>query len=206
MREGSFWRYAALRVVSFVVVYIILVYAFCALLDAQLVTQVEQTLYWDTSQIAQQMLATGDITQEEYKETLQAMYQDARHARGFDLPAPLRIHFRAVRILRFDFGRTTIGALTLYLPDVPVLSVIGEFAVPTVLLFTGAFIVQMFLGILLGARNANRPGSFLDRATTFLATATMSVLPAVAGLFAVLLFVFTVPIAPSTPFVFHPPP
>lgn len=203
MREGSFWRYATTRVLSFALIYVVLVYAFCALLDAQLVSQVGQTLYWDTSQAAQGMLASGTITEEEYENAVQAMYQEARHERGFDLPTPLRIHFRALRILRCDFGVTATGIAIQYRENTNVLSVIGEFAVPTVVLFTSAFLVQMLLGILLGARNANRPGSFLDRTTTFLATATMSIPPPVAALLAVLLFVYAIPIAPSTPFAFH---
>jgi len=203
MREGSFWKYAAIRVTSFVLIYVVLVYAFCALLDAQLVTQVEQTLYWDTGQMAQGALASGGVTQEEYKQIHQEMYQQARHERGFDLPTPLRIHFRAMRILRFDFGVTATGVAIQYKENTNVLVVIGEFAVPTVALFTTAFVVQMLLGILLGARNANHPGSFLDRTTTFLATATMSIPPPVAALLAVLIFVFAIPIAPSTPFAFQ---
>ncbi|MDD4903430.1 MAG: ABC transporter permease [Candidatus Bipolaricaulis sp.] len=205
MRERNFWRFVTVRVLSFLFTYGVLVYAFCALLDAQLVTQVGQTLYWDTSQIAQQMLGSGDISQEDYKDALQEMYRQARHERGFDLPLVVRIHARAMRILRFDFGRTATGVAILYRQDAPVLSVIGEFAAPTVVLFTGAFVIQMLLGVLVGVRNANHPGSFPDRATTFLATATMSVPPAAAAMFAVLLFVFAVPIAPSTPFLFHPP-
>jgi peptide/nickel transport system permease protein len=205
MRESHFWHYAAVRLLSFLFTYVVLVYAFCALLDSQLVTQVEQTLYWDVSQVAQGMLSSGEVSQEEYKDVLQEIYKQARHERGFDLPVFVRIHQRAARILRFDFGRSAEGIGVLYRPNVPVLSVIGEFATPTAMLFTGAFVVQMLLGVLLGAWNANRPGSFLDRATALLATATMSIPPAVAAMFAVLLFVFAVPIAPSTPFVFHPP-
>ncbi len=205
MREANFWRFVGVRVFSFLITYGVLVYAFCALLDAQLVTQVGQTLYWDTSQIAQQMLASGDIEQEDYKDALQEMYRQARHERGFDLPVALRIHARAIRILRFEFGRTATGVAILYRQDAPVLSVIGEFATPTVVLFTGAFVIQMLLGVLLGVRNANHPGSLLDRTTTLLATATMSVPPAVAAMFAVLLFIFAIPLAPSTPFLFHPP-
>ena len=203
MREGSFWRYAATRVLSFILIYAALVYVFCALLDTQLVIQVGQTLYWDTSQRAQGLLAGGTVTQEEYKETVQAMYEEARHERGFDLPFLARIHFRALRILRFDFGVTATGIAIQYRQNTNTLSVIGEFAVPTAVLFTTAFVVQMLLGILLGARNANRPGSFLDRATTFLATATMSIPAPFAALLAILLFVYAIPIAPSTPFAFR---
>jgi peptide/nickel transport system permease protein len=205
MRQGGFWRYAAGRVLSFAIIYVILVYVFCALLDAQLVLEVGHTLYWDITQSAQQLLSTGDITQEEYKDTVQEMYQEARHSMGFDLPFVQRIHNRALEVLRFDFGRMTTAVGMARRSDVPVLSVIGEAAFPTAVLFTGAFIIQMFLGIVLGVRNANRPGSFIDRATTFLATATMSMPPAVAALLGVMLFVYAVPIAPSTPFMFQFP-
>ncbi|MEN6369033.1 MAG: ABC transporter permease, partial [Thermotogota bacterium] len=205
MREASYWRYAAVRVLFFILTYVLLVYVFSALLDAQLVTQVERTLSYDVNVAAHNLVASGDIQKEEYENTFQEMYRAARHARGFDLPVFHRIHLRALRILRLDFGKTGAGTLILYRHQAPVLAVIGEFATPTATLFVTAFLAQMLLGTLLGTRNASRPGSFLDRLTTFLATATMSMPPPVAALFAVLLFVYTVPIAPSTPLIFHFP-
>lgn len=101
----------------------------------------------------------------------------------------------ALRVLRFDFG-TTLMANPVYSPSGEnVMLIVGEHAMPTVVLLGTAFLTQMLLGVLLGFHNASHPGRWLDKGTTPLATASNAIPPAVAAVFVMLTLRFAVPAA-----------
>jgi peptide/nickel transport system permease protein len=198
----AFWGYAFRRILGLALTYVVLVYVFSAILDAQLMTQVEQTLRWDIGQVVQRLIWAGEVAPEQYEDVVNEMVAQIRLANGFDEPFLVRVNLRAVRVLRFDFGE----AGGRYPPGTSMLSVVAEYAQPTLILFAGAFLLQFILGILLGVHNANHVGSALDRLSAVLATATMSTPAPVAAFFAILLFVYVLPLAPSTPWIFQLPP
>ncbi len=198
-----FWKVVLRRLFHFLWIYVLLVYIFAALFHIQIQQREMQTLEFDlrgaTSYLREKL---GEVAFEEYvHETLARVM----HERGYDKSFLLRVHYQALRALRFDFG-TTLVAHPVYFPaGLNAMTLVGECAIPTVVLFGGAFLVQMILGTLLGIYNASRPGRWPDRATTLCAAAANSIPPAVAAMFMVILLHFTLQVIPQSMWLLRAP-
>jgi peptide/nickel transport system permease protein len=200
-----FRRVVLRRLLQFVCVYIVLVYALSALFSVQIATRELQTLEVDLRWQHKDLTGPMGMTAQEYETYIQSKLSQVKHERGYDKPFLLRTHALAMRMLSFNFGTTLMSNPVYFQGGVPVMSIVGESAIPTVVLFGSAFLIQMLFGVLLGVYNASRPGRWPDRLTALMATTSMAIAPAVAAMFVVLLLVFTLPVAPRGAWVFWLP-
>jgi peptide/nickel transport system permease protein len=201
-----FFRKVVLRrVAHFLWVYVVLIYIFSALFSAQIQLRELQTLEYDLRGSTSDRRGPGGMTLEQYDEFIRGRLAAISRERGYDKPFLLRVHALSLRVLRFDFG-TTLLANPIYFPSGKnAMSIVAEYAIPTVILFGSAFLIQMLLGVLLGLYNASRPGRWLDKGTTLLATVSSATPPAVAAMFVVLFLLFILPTAPRSAWMFWLP-
>jgi peptide/nickel transport system permease protein len=207
LRNG-YRAYALRRVFHLVWVYVVLVYVFSLLLNVQIELQERRALEFNLrgEMYTENLSSTGAILPvEEIEQQYQAKLQAVLHERGYDLPFLGRVNHYAVRVLCFDFGETLMSHPVYFRAGENALSLVGQFVVPTLVVFTSAFLVQMAIGIWLGMRNASRPKSLLDRATTIMATLTGSVPPAVAAMVVMLVLAVAVPAIPKSTWIFSFP-
>jgi len=208
MSSQSFWRFAAGRIIHFVLVFAALVFLYAVLLNGQIEFTVRQTLMWDASKAVQAALGAGAIQPEEADAYLDEVLHALELAYGFDKPFLVRSGKLFLRTVSFDFGHSHTQTVihTTHTPkDTLVMGIIAEAMIPTAILFGGAFLVQALLAAFLGLRNGSRPGSVLDRLTTALSIILAGVPPFVLAMFAVKLFVYDLPIVPSDPWVYTLP-
>jgi peptide/nickel transport system permease protein len=145
------------------------------------------------------------MTAEQYEQFIQNTLAAISRERGYDKPFLLRVHTFALRVLRFDFGTTLMAHPTYFPGGQDVMAIVAEYAIPTIVLFGSAFLLQMVLGTLLGLYNASRPGRVLDKGTTLLATAANAIPPPVAAMFMMILVLAVFPHAPRSAWIFSLP-
>ena len=205
---SSFWRYVGTRIVHFVLIYAVLVFAYSVLLNGQIEFVVHQTLGWSAARAVQGALASGAIQPEEAEAYREEVLLGLERAYGFDKPFLVRAGNLFLRTVRLEFGNSHTQTVihTTHTPkDTLVMRIIAEAMIPTAILFGGAFLVQALLAAFLGLRNGSKPGTALDRTTTALSIVLAGVPPFVLAMFAVRLFVYDIPIAPSDPWVYTLP-
>ena len=121
-----------------------------------------------------------------------------------DRPVIERIMVRALNTVTFRFGNSTImkssGGSRM------VIDIIGEALPRTILLFTSAIAIELLIGVYLGFKKAQKPGSALDR-TTSIVTMVVYGLPSWwLGMMLMMTFVYAIKIFPSGGILSVPPP
>ncbi|MBN1859645.1 hypothetical protein JW848_10665 [Candidatus Bipolaricaulota bacterium] len=101
---SSFWRYAGVRVVHFVLIYAVLVFAYAVLLNGQIEFVVHQTLGWDAARAVQGALISGAIEPEEAPAFREEVLQALEQAYGFDKPFVVRAGNLFLKTVRLEFG------------------------------------------------------------------------------------------------------
>jgi len=202
----SFWRYALRRILCAAGIFLLLMFFYSALLEGELELIDKSNLSRQSYQMAGLIAVDSDLSTEEQTVLRQEIYQSLLDAANLDGPLLSRTARRMVGVFVSGFGISKLSTVSVERrtgtqSDRSVICIIGEAMIPTLLLFTGAFLFYTLLAFLLGVRNTSRPGSRLDRATMRLAIVTSSVPPFVAAMFAVLIFVFLLRLAPSDPWV-----
>lgn len=77
-----------------------------------------------------------------------------------------RILFRTWNTITFNFGKSTI--IKSSRGDREVLSIVGEAIPRSLILFTVAMAIEIVVGIILGLKKAQKPGSSLDKSTSLI--------------------------------------
>lgn len=167
-------------------------------------------LQWQVKRSMGPILAQlPDLTAEERDRLVEEQLAAALEAAGMGDPLWVRILRRTAQILRFDFGESVSHQRTIRgfggQKSSEVGAIIWESLLPTGLLFGGAFAAQIALALLLGLRNARRPGSIVDRGTTVIGLATQSVPTMVFAMLMVSAFVVGLRVFPSDPWVYRFP-
>ncbi len=105
---------------------------------------------------------------------------------GLNKPYWTRVWDTTIKTLKFNFGQTR---QTIF--GTRDASKIIKIALPrTILLFTTAQIIVIFIGILLGVKSAQKPGSTIDRSISILAMITASLPMWWVGMVMILIFAF----------------
>lgn len=197
-----YWRFVLRRFIHVALTYIVIVFLYSALFNMVM----DQT---QMSQIREQvqgevMARAGRLSPVALTAFRRTRTQALIHQYHLDEPTLLRIFWRAVRTLRFDFGRSTnIKSMA---GEEKVSIIVAEKIPPTILLFTVATFVDILIGVALGIKQAQKPGGLLDRATS-LATMVVFGLPTwwLAMIF-IMFFVYRVAIFASGGMHSVPPP
>ena len=134
---------------------------------------------------------------EEFEAFIQNKIDQRNKILGLDEPwfSPQRIGFTMYKILMLDFGHATF--LTSDEGSSNVKDIIFEKLPRTILLFTTATIIISIIGIFVGARSANKIGSFIDRMTSSFAIISSSFPVWWIGMLMIFLFSFTWQIFPA---------
>lgn len=112
-----------------------------------------------------------------------------------DRPLMERVLFRAINSLTFNFGNSTV--IKSSRGDQDVLTIIMEALPRTLILFSTAAVVQLFIGIWLGLKKAQKPGGRLDKSTSFVTMIVFGMPAWWLAMMLILLFVYVFKLFPS---------
>ncbi len=132
----------------------------------------------------EQMLAWRDTR----KDQLTKLYK-------LDRPLAERVLFRAVNTITFQFGNAT--TMKSSQGDRAVMAIVLEALPRTMLLFTGAIVIELLIGIALGLKKAQKPGGRLDKSTSFITMIIYGMPSWWLGMMLILFFVYVLKWFPS---------
>ena len=184
--------YAIKRILRGVVIYSILIFIFSFLFN-QINEKVQR------SQIMEMVRAEAKGLKNMTAEQIMAWRKDQELTliRQYRLDRPLveRVLHNAKRVLTFDFGKsTTIKSLT---GSQEVIKILGEAIPRTLLLFTTAFVINTLIGLALGLKKAQKPGSRQDKTTSLITLIIYGMPSWWLAMLLIFLFVYKIPLFPS---------
>lgn len=112
-----------------------------------------------------------------------------------DRPMLERVLYRAINTVTFNFGTSTV--IKSSRGEQQVLAILMEALPRTMLLFTTAIVFQLGIGIFLGMKKAQSPGSALDRGTSFVTMIIYGMPAWWLGMMLILFFVYMLKLFPS---------
>jgi len=188
----SYGKYVAYRLINAAIVLFLAVLLMSALFtklaDEQLSSQASQAARLDTLQYSRQ----HHLTPSQINAYYQSRYEYYREKYGLDKPYYRKTWDYTINTLKFDWGKS------LY-PLMGTKNVREQIriALPrTILLFTTSQIIIILIGIALGVKSAQNPGSLLDRTISILAMVTTSLPMWWLGMLMILVFVVSLNLLP----------
>ncbi len=130
--------------------------------------------------------------------------EELYHLYRLDRPLVERILFRTWNVLTFNFGKSTV--LKSSRGDREVISIVGEALPRSMLLFTLAAAIEIFVGIVLGLKKAQKPGASLDRTTSFITMIVYGMPTFWLAMILIMFFVYQLKLFPSAGMHSVPPP
>jgi peptide/nickel transport system permease protein len=188
-------RYILRRVASGVLSYMVIVFAYTAILNFAL----EKTA---RSQIIEQAnsfdFGQGSTAKsaEDRREKRAEMVATLEKRYGLDRPYLQRVILRTLRIISFDYGTSQLGRTMAYPRSDRVADIIAEALPNTAILFSLTTAMSVLLGIMVGIRKARKPGSAFDRVTSTLAMVFFGTPAWWVASFFVLFFVYQLKLLP----------
>jgi len=136
------------------------------------------------------------MSQEERENYIKVWREEEYKKYGLDQPAWIRVFYRTAEILTFQFGE----ASTMKSPtgSSEVLQIILEALPRTILLFTTATIIEIFLGLYLGFKAAQGVGGVLDRTISIFSMFSNSLPMWWFGMLMILVFSYQFNLFPSS--------
>lgn len=105
--------------------------------------------------------------------------------------------------LIFNYGQSNV--IRSFKGETDVLKIVLERIPNTLLLFTSSIIIDIFLGISLGIKKAQKAGSFMDKTTSIITMVCYGLPTWWVGLVMIMLFAFIFPLFPSSGILSVPP-
>lgn len=184
--------YALKRILRGVVIYSILIFIFSFLFN-QINEKVQR------SQIMEMVRAEAKGLKNMTAEQIMAWRKDQELTliRQYKLDRPLveRVLHNAKRVLTFDFGKSTI--IKSITGSQEVIKILGEAIPRTLLLFTTAFVINTLIGLALGLKKAQKPGSRQDKVTSLITLIIYGMPSWWLAMLLIFLFVYKIPLFPS---------
>jgi peptide/nickel transport system permease protein len=122
---------------------------------------------------------------------------------GLNQPVWIRIFYRTAEILTFQFGKASVMKSPRGSSEV--IEIILEALPQTILLFTTATIIEIFIGLYLGFKAAQRVGGILDRTISIFAMFSNSLPMWWFGMLMILFFSYQLNLFPSSGMFTVPP-
>lgn len=199
----GYGRYLLFRlgnaVVILVIVVLIVSTVFNTAIERVLKAQIEETIDARLMSLEYQLLTA------EEKEKLAHTWREIEYKKfAFDKPYWIRVFYRAYSALMLNFGKATI--LRSPAGSRNVLDIILWRLPRTILLFTTATIINIFIGIFLGLKAARGAGGLADRGISFVAMFTNSLPMWWFGMLMILTFAYAFNLFPSAGMTSIPPP
>lgn len=184
--------YAIKRILKGLAMYAVLMFTFSALFN----TVSETTLQ---GQIEEQVRQESQRLRNLKSEQIRAFQLDRREQLyklyKLDRPWSERVVSRAVNALTFKFGRSTI--IKTQKGEREVIKIIMEAMPRSILLFTTTIVFEIFFGIWLGLKKAQKPGGSLDKSTSFITMVVYGLPSWWLGMMLIMIFVYGVKLFPS---------
>jgi peptide/nickel transport system permease protein len=193
--------YALKRILRGVVMYVILMFVFSALFNTVSETTQRAQIFEQVNMEANRL---KNLKSEQIEQFKKQKLEQLLKVYRFDRPVIERIVFRAVNALTFNFGRSTI--IKSNSGSQQVIDIIGEALPRTVLLFTSAIAIEIFIGIWLGLKKAQKPGGLLDRSTSIITMIVYGLPSWWLGMMLIMIFVYAIKLFPSGGIMSAPPP
>ncbi|WP_010479953.1 ABC transporter permease [Thermococcus zilligii] len=184
----GYLKYLLFRIANAILVLIIVTFVISALFvkvaeESDRARMTDEMMQWERI-TGQNILKTSG--QEAYEKAKAEYEKNLREKYELNLPYWQKVYNKALRTLRLDFGTTKNPLFGTN--DV---AEIIKVALPrSILLFTTATIIVIILGIFLGVRAANNPGSVFDRGLSIFALLTYSLPMWWTGMMFLLLFAY----------------
>ena len=198
-----YYKFALKRIINGILIFVILIFLYSALFNAQL----EKTIY---SQIDEQVrgelmaLNTDNMSPEDITNWTRQKKESLYKTYNLDKSSFERIIVRAGSILTLQFGESSI--IKSSSGERSVRDIVFEAVPRTLMLFLTAIAIDIFLGILLGIKKAQKPGSTLDKSTS-IGTMIVYGMPSWwLGMLMIMFFVYILGIFPSGGLHSTPPP
>ena len=167
--------------------------------DRILTSMAEQIL-----QEVRRSLATKIKDPEALREAIKAQREEIYRAYGLDKPWYVRMPQMMLRIAFFDLGRTRV--IKGFTGSQLISEIILERLPNTILLITTAVAISAILGIWMGVKVASKPGTWLDRITSYLSAISYALPSWWTGIMFILVFGFYLRIFPLGGMYSTPPP
>lgn len=196
-------KYVLKRIGYMILIYIIVIFIYSTLFN----TVMEQTLEAQIKeQVQKEFMALSDsnMTPKQLDAWKQERMKGLLESYHLNEPVLNRIFWRAIEVLTFDFGKSTIIKASDGTQDV--LKIVAEKIPRTLLLFTTAIAINLFVGITLGIKKAQKPGGKLDQSTSIMTMVVYGMPRWWLGMIMIMFLVFTIPIFPSGGLHSIPPP
>jgi peptide/nickel transport system permease protein len=185
-------RYLAKRVVYGLLMYVVMIFTYSALFNRVAEETVRAQI---EEQLAQEAIKYKNVTPEK----LQAIVSEQRALKfrqyHLDQSYVLRVLWRAVDTLSFNFGNSTI--MKAPNGDRSVIVIIGEALPRTIVLFTSEVILVVALGVILGLYAARKPNGALDKSISMITMITNGLPAWWLGMLMIMFFSYALPIFPS---------
>ncbi len=184
--------YALKRILKGVVMYALLIFTFSLLFN----TVAENTLKGQIEeQVRQESMRFKNLQAEQLRLKQIERRIQLYHLYRLDRSWTERVVFRALDTLTFKFGKSTI--IKTQRGEREVIKIIGEALPRSMLLFTTTIVLEIFFGIWLGLKKAQKPGGPLDKSTSFITMVVYGLPSWWLGMMLIMILVYGVNLFPS---------
>ncbi len=197
-------RYLAFRIVNALIILFLVLLITAVMMNEYVEDQIRTDIRERAYQEIYRNPQYAQWTEEQKQRAVQERIKFYEQQYGLDQPYHIRVLYRTVDAMMFNFGNAMVLKSA---GGSPVVSDIILEALPrTILLFTTGTIVTIVIGILLGIKAATKVGSLLDRTISTFAMFTYSLPMWWVGMIFIFYFSYTLGIFPSGGMVSIPPP
>lgn len=200
---AMYWKYVLRRLLNCILTYVVIIFVYSALfnsvMDATLRSQIRE-------QIQGEMLKFNrtNMTSVEMQKYQAERYDYLLRTYHLNEPTINRVFWRAVDTLTLNLGNSTnIKSST---GSTRVVTIVAEKIPNTLLLFLTATAIDIFIGIVLGLKKAQRPNGKLDQSTSILTMIVYGLPTWWLAMIFIMFFAYIVPIFPSGGVHSVPPP
>ncbi|MGM0641110.1 MAG: ABC transporter permease [Thermotogota bacterium] len=188
-----YWKYLIKRIIIAMIMFVILIFIFSALfntvMDRTLKNQINEMI---NSEILIRAKGSASFDSGAYREQREKHYFEKYH---LDEPYMTRVLWRTIDTVTFNFGKST--SLKSSQGSREVKDIIFETIPRTLILFTTAILIDIFLGIIIGMKKAQKPGSFMDKSTSVVTMIVYGMPSWWLGMIMIMFFSYTLNIFPS---------
>jgi len=196
-----FWKYMLKRVFYGIFIYIILIFVFSALFN----TVMEQTLRGQIDEeIRGELMALDNRSSQQIQDFIEMRRAEKYALYRLDKPVFERIVWRTWSTLTFNLGKSS--SIRSAAGDRDVWSIVSEKIPRTLVLFSTAMLVDIFIGIWLGLKKAQKAGGLLDKSTSVGTMVVFGMPSWWLGMIMIMFFAYGVKIFPSGGLHSTPPP
>ncbi|OQB97244.1 MAG: Inner membrane ABC transporter permease protein YejB [Spirochaetes bacterium ADurb.Bin110] len=193
--------FAVKRVLKGIFTYVIIIFIMSVLFNTvneqTMRSSIEEQVRAETMRLKNMQPSALQRFQEQRRQELIRLYR-------LDRPLMERILFRTWNTITFNFGKSTI--IKSSRGDREVLSIVGEAIPRSLILFTVSMAIEIVVGIILGLKKAQKPGSSLDRSTSLITMIVYGMPTFWLAMILIMFFVYQLKIFPSGGMHTVPPP